>query len=190
MAQDFKSDLRIGVFDIEATDLDAQYGYMVCVSILEPLDDIGKGYKIHTLRIDDPRNPDKNSDKWLVKEVVKLLNSFDVLIGWNSSQYDIPFINTRAWKHRLTPPKRNFRRDLLFFIRANGRLQSNRLKAWDEFLMGQANKTRITPKYKYGCIRGEKWAINFYVDHCERDVVATFRIYKRFMPLLGKLRKA
>jgi uncharacterized protein YprB with RNaseH-like and TPR domain len=180
--------LRVGIFDIETTGLRADYGYMLCICVKEVLKG-GLNGKIHTLRIDDLRNPDPKSDKWLIKETVKLLNSFDLLIGWNTSGFDFPFINSRAMKYRILPPQRNFRHDLLFVARGIGQLRSNRLVVWDEFLNGHALKTVTSPKTHIDSIRGVREAINFIVDHCERDVISTEKIYKRFIPLLGKLKR-
>ena len=184
---DLDKGLRVGVFDIETTNLKADYGYMLCICVNELFAD--GSHCIHTLRIDDPRNPDKGNDKWLIRETVKLLNKFDLLVGWNTSGFDFKFVNSRAMKFRILPPARKFRRDLLFISRGNLQLRNNRLLTVDEFLNGKALKTFTTPKIHVASIRGEKWALDFIVKHCELDVISTEKVYKRFMPILGKLRK-
>lgn len=182
---DFKRGLKVGVWDIETTGLNADYGYVLCVCVL----DVGTG-RIHTIRIDDPRNPDKNSDKWVIKEAIKLLDSFDLLVGWYTARFDWLFINSRALKHRLKLPQRNLRRDLWFTSRNQLKIRSNRLAVVAEFLFGKSIKNAITPDMWNGAIRGDKKALNYVVKHCHLDLHETLRVYKAFMPLLNKrLRK-
>lgn len=182
---DFHKGLRLGVWDIETTGLNADYGYILCVCVLEPA--TGKTY---TVRIDDPRNPDKGSDKWVVQEAIKLLNSFQLLTGWYTTRFDWIFLNSRAIKHNLRPPDVNFRRDLWFTSRNRLKIRSNRLAVVGEFLFGKTVKNAITPDMWNGAIRGEKKALDYVVNHCELDLKETLRVYKRLLPLIPKrLRK-
>jgi len=185
---DLDKELRIGILDIETTGLQADFGYMLAACVKEVKKDDLSG-PVHILRIDDKRNSDVTSDKWLIRELIKLMNSFDLIITWNGSRFDIPFINSRALKFRMKPPLRKFRRDLYFVARANGRLRSNRLAVWDEFLHGKALKTPVTPSIWNKAIRGDKDALDFITDHCVRDVISTEKVYKKLIPLLGKLKR-
>lgn len=184
-----RNDLKIATWDIETLDLSAEWAYVVCASVKEcnPKNLSGR---IYTFRIDD-YDYKKDQDKGLVKDLINCLNTFDLTAGWFSSRFDTPFINTRALKHGLMPPLKKFRRDLCLCARGFGKLNSNRLANWDRWLFGKATKTSLTLSAKLGAIRGEKWAIDYYVDHCEKDVFSTERIYKKFANanLLGKLRK-
>jgi len=183
---DFQRGLKkIGILDIESTGLRFDFGYILCVCIKEVNEHNMKG-KTHTIRIDDPRNPDKFSDKWVIEEVIKLMNKFDLLIGWNSSQFDFKGINSRAIKHKLKPPIKQYRRDILYVARANFRIRNNRLATWDEFLFGKNSKTAVNPDIWFRAMRNEKKALNFIVDHCVIDVRETEKVYKRFIPFLGK----
>lgn len=187
--KDLKRGLRIGIIDIESTGLRADYGYCLCVCIKEVLPGSLEG-KTHTIRIDDPRNPNPNSDRWVIKETFKLMNQFDLLVGWYSSQFDFPFLNARAIKYRMKPAKKQYRRDLKFVASSNFKIRNNRLATWDEFLFGKNSKTRITPDFFNGAIRGEKKALDYVVKHCEIDVRETERVYKAMLPFMGeKLKK-
>lgn len=182
---DFHKGLRIGVWDIETTGLNADYGYVLCVCVLDPATK-----KIYTVRIDDPKNPDPTSDKWVVQEAIKLMDSFDLLVGWYTCRFDFPFINSRAAKHKLKFPDRNFRRDLWFTSRGQLKLRSNRLAVVEQFLFGKTTKNAITPEIWNGAIRGTKKALDYVVHHCHLDLGATLRVYKRFIPLISRrLRK-
>lgn len=181
---EMKQGLNPVVLDIETTDLNAYFGYIVCVCL--------KPYKgpITTLRIDDPRNPDKNSDKWLIKELVKEMNKYDVAVTWNGIMFDRKFINARAMIHRIKLPNKLVNRDLCNFARAKFRMPNNRLATWNTIMDGTTGKTITTPKVKYAAIRGEKWAIDFIVHHCKLDVQRTEKRYIQFLPYLNdKIKK-
>ena len=175
--------IKIGIFDIETTGLEAYFDIVICASIIDV-----KG-KIKTFKINDYLYPSTLEDYGLTKTIVEELDKYDLLIGWYSSGFDFKFLNTRALIHNLKPPDRNYRRDLCFISRANLQLRNNKLATINQSIFGKSHKTFLRPEIRRAAIRGEKWAIDFYVDHCEWDVRDTLRTYKKFMPLLGKLKK-
>lgn len=181
--------IRIAIVDIEATELKADRGHLLCVSIKEVLPNSLKG-KVVTIRIDDKRNKaGVFNDKWVVQEAIKECDKYDLLVGWYSSRYDFPFINTRAQKYHTKELDKEFRRDLCLSARGKYCLTSNRLANWGKFLFGKSGKTFLDFDIWKAADRGDKKAIAYICDHCEADVIETERIYKRFMPGLGKLRK-
>lgn len=182
---EIKQGLKIVTFDIESTDLDAYFGQIVCCTF-KPF-----GKKPFTLRIDDPRNKNPKSDKWLVKEIINTLKQYDVCVGWNSQMFDKRFINTRAI---LNGMKEGFpaikHRDLCLFSRSKFRVMGNSLKMWSTRLRGYSDKTVTTPEIKRALIRLEKGALNFTVRHCVIDVMETELNYITFLPFLNpKLEK-
>lgn len=184
--------LKVGVLDIESTDLCTDvddHGYILCACIKTVNADDMNG-PIWKTRIDDKRNTGGLfNDKFVVRELVKKMNSFDLILTWYGSIFDIPMINTRALRHRLLPPVRNFRRDLCFVSRGSLKLTNNRLATVDEFLNGKAMKTRLKRRIWDNAFRGDRKAIAYIVDHCDKDVIGTEKNYKRMMPLLGELRR-
>ncbi len=189
MNNDFKKGLKIGTFDIETTALEAQHGYMLCACIKEVNENNLKG-KTWTYRIDDYADGRANhSDKHLVKDVIAKLDEFDCIVGWYSSQFDWPFLYTRAFKHNLQLPKKDYRRDLCLSARGFGKLRNNKLANWERYIFGETNKTFLDFQTWIEAIRGDKKSIDYIVHHCEMDVLSTERLYKRFMPILGKLRR-
>jgi len=196
---DFDKCHKIGILDIEASALDAQYGYLLaaCIKTVNKDNLLGPTYSV---RIDDPRNPIKQNkplslsqiiaqDKWVVESLVTEMNKYDLLMTWYGSSYDFPFINTRALKHNILPPNKNYRRDLYYCARGFGRLKSNKLVSWGSFLFGKSGKTFLNWSVWIGAMRGHRWALNYIEAHCKADVLETEKIYKRFIPLLGKLRR-
>jgi len=176
---------KIGILDIETTGLRADFGFMICVCIKTVRENNLSG-PILTLRIDDPRNPDPKSDKWLIRELVKQMNTYDLLLGWFSSQFDFKFINSRILVHGLRPPIIQHRRDLIYIARAKFKFRNNRLVTWSELVSGTNQKTKLTPKFHVGSVRGDRRAINYIVHHCKIDVMETEKVYKVLIPYMGK----
>ena len=179
---------KICILDIETSALDAQYGYMIsaCVKTVNENNLQGETWSV---RIDDKCNPDKLSDEWVVKQLIKKMDEHDLVITWYGSRFDIPFINTRAMYHKLKVPRKEFRRDLCFVARGIGKLKNNRLATWGKFLFGKSGKTFLDYSIWLSAMRNERKAIDYIVYHCQKDVLETEKIYKRFIPLLGKLRR-
>lgn len=184
------------IVDIEATALKADRGRVLCVSIkpVTPPQARRKGLAKHwkpvTFRIDDPRNKGgRFNDKWVIEQTVRELDSYDLVVGWYSSRYDIPMLNTRAIKHGLKPPARNFRRDLLFNARGSLNLSSNRLANVGRYLYGSSGKSFLDWDIWDRASRGDRKALDYIVEHCEKDVIETEKIYMDFLPILGRLRR-
>ena len=180
---DFKRGLKIGVWDIETSGLEAYFDRLICACIIEP------DKTLKTFRIDQTKNW-KESDKDLTKVLIEELNKYDLLVGWYTSGFDFRFINTRALIHNLKPPIKNYRRDLCFVSRGNLQLRNNKLATVNLSLFGNSSKTYLKPNIRWAAMTGKKWAIDFYVNHCRKDVLDTLRTYKRMLPLLSaKLRR-
>ena len=176
--------LKVAMFDIETNGLRGDYGKIVATSV-KPLDKTAKVF-----RIDDVGNKDMFSDKWVVRETIKELNKFDVLVTWYGSRFDFPFINTRALRNRLLPPVKNYRRDLWITCRFNFKLARNSLEHAHRFFFGYSNKTHTTPDMWDKILRGDKRALHWVEAHVRVDVKETEDLYKLFAPLYPKkLRK-
>src|SRR5580692_1415980 len=78
-------------WDIEATNLDADMGIMLCSSVKD------LGGKVITFRLDQSPGYKREpwNDKWLAVQTRELLSKYMVILGWNHVGYDLPFLNTR-----------------------------------------------------------------------------------------------
>jgi uncharacterized protein YprB with RNaseH-like and TPR domain len=188
LQQDRSGPIKIGILDIETSNLQADIGYIMAVCVKEVNPNNLKG-RTYTIRIDDKRNPDPFCDKWVIEQLVQLMNEFDLIITWYGSCFDIPFINSRALFHKIMPPVKNFRRDLCFVARGIGKLRNNKLVTWGNFLFGKSGKTSLQFDVWLRAMRGDKQALDYIVLHCQKDVLETEKINKKFIPLLGKLKK-
>lgn len=191
MADDLDKGLKVGVLDIESTNLKADWGYILCACIKEVNKNNLNG-PILTYRVDDYTGFAKGgaTDEQLVKDLVKGMDSFDIILTWYGSRFDIPFINGRcALQPNPRYPRREFRRDLCFSSRANYALTRHSLENVERFMFGKTEKTRTDFDIWLRGMRGDTKALDYLVDHCEKDVRGTERVYKKMLPLLGKLRR-
>ena len=88
--------LRIGYLDIEATNLNANFGYMISWYIKKE----GKNeYDFSVIKKSEINNYD--FDKRLTKELLAAMRNYDVLYTHYGAdrRFDIPFIRTRAYAH-------------------------------------------------------------------------------------------
>lgn len=176
--------LRIGCLDGEMSNLQADYGILLCLCIQEDGVD-----KTHTLRLDD--SPDYKRRPWddshLCRQVYDLISQFDILFTWNGSRFDIPFINTRLVQAGLPPLPKKLHKDLLYTSRFKLRLASNRLDAVQDFFGLPTEKSRITPAYWTKALTGDREAMDYIVDHCERDVKVTMQVLEKLKPFVSAI---
>jgi len=157
--------LREGYFDIEATGLKANFDIMLCYSI-KPRGEKG----IITRSILDYEWSMKG-EKALVRQLIKDIKRFDMLVTYNGTYYDIPFIRSRALRHGLKPPEymELYHRDLYFV--AKSRLSAHRKNLGTVApLVGVRGKTDIDPKNWEAAVFGDKRAIREIIRHNIGDV--------------------
>ena len=82
---------KIGYIDIETHNLKANFGIMLSYAIKERGTD-----KIYCDTITKKDIDKKTLDKRLVKKCIADMKRFDVVMGYYSTKFDIPFIRSRA----------------------------------------------------------------------------------------------
>lgn len=186
---DFDIAKRVGILDIETVGFDAKWDYILCACVKQVNKDNSRG-PVETVSILDVKNTHGLfNDKWVVDQTTKMCDKYDLLIGWNSSRFDFPFINTRALIHKQPIPKREFRRDIMFNSRGSLRFKSNSLKNVGEGLFGVSGKKYLDWGYWVRAKQGHVASIKAIVEHCIADVAETEKVYKTMTPLFGKLRR-
>lgn len=169
---------RIGHFDIEASNLDADYGIMLSYAIKEHGTD--KIYK-DVITKKDINSP--GLDKRIVQNCIKDIQKFDRIVGFYSTKFDIPFIRTRALIHNLDFPKFKsiLHTDMYYYAKHRLKLSSNRLENVCRNLMGDSNKTRIDSKYWVKALRGDKKSLDYILDHNIKDVIDLERVFNKLI---------
>ncbi len=167
-------------FDIETTNLNANYGYILCMAWKH----VGES-KVHCVRIDQTESFEKDptSDKLVVKAAAEALKDSDVVYGWYSSRFDWPFIQSRLLTHGLPamPPTAHI--DLWRTAKYQMKLNSNRLASVSEFL-GLEEKTPIRSREWIRAMAGHQKSINYVVAHCKQDIVVLEQAYLKMRPLI------
>ena len=159
--------LKQAIWDLECSNLKANFGVIICAGIKpvgeEPIV-LYKGRK-------------GSNDRELVKDTVALLEDFDVLIGYYSLGFDLKFLNTRLMKYKMAPLEPKFHIDLYRVIKKWAALHSRRLEAVCRHL-GIVGKTALDPDvWMKAALDMDKKSIANIVDHCYQDTILTEKLY-------------
>ena len=158
---------NIGFFDIETTNLKADFGIILCYAIKPMGSD-----KILQRTITKAELSKGILDREVVKQCIIDMQKFDRLIGFYSKMFDAPFIRTRAVAMGIPfPPFGSLiHDDVYFMVRNRFKLSSNRLENAARVLCGSTEKNRIESKYWIGALQGNKESLAYISDHNRRDV--------------------
>jgi len=174
---------RVGFLDIETTDLNADYGIVVCYCIKDASSD--KIYESH-LTIEDikkysskQRDVEPKEDRRVLQNLVKDMGNFDRLVLHYGCGFDIPFIRTRSVICRVEFPIHGLyvMSDTWVMLKKKFKLSRNSLENGCRKLVGTTQKDHLSMSIKHGALRGEMWAINDMIVHCRKDVLDTELLY-------------
>jgi uncharacterized protein YprB with RNaseH-like and TPR domain len=178
--------MRIGIFDLECSNLNADFGIILCCSIKT----YGKD-KITTFRAD--RYPewkkDRTNDIPIMRDVLASLDDFDILIAHNGQYFDKGWVNAKAIKYRMNPriAHKKFI-DPCQIARRKLKIHSNSLRSLISFLGIKEQKTEVNQElWMRATLNGDKKAMDYIVDHCEKDVLALEEVYDRMRQLINKI---
>jgi uncharacterized protein YprB with RNaseH-like and TPR domain len=175
--------LRILAWDIEASNLNADFGIVLCVGFK----DVGKG-KPEVYDILDYQGKDGDlirAERRLLVAVSKRLLDSDVWLTHYGTWYDIPFINSRLLYHRLPVLPPNYSHIETWKIARNRlKLRNNRLITISEFLGTEDEKNAIKPEQWLRALGGHHPSMAYIVEHCRRDVLVLEEAYTRLRPLV------
>jgi len=175
---------RIGFLDIEAEDLVADYGIMFSYYI--KVAGKNKFYTDHLTPADFKRysfrgNGVSVEDTRIVRSLVGDLKNFDRVITHFGSIYDLSFVRTRAVICGVEFPGYGelYQTDTWRILRSKFKLRRNTLENGSLKLTGKTNKNHLSLNMKHGVLRGEKWAMDYCLDHNKKDVIDTERLYNK-----------
>lgn len=173
------------VLDIETTHFKGNFGHLLMWAAKWVGND-----DIYTARIDDHPSYGTTpksymNDKWMVQELIELMNSAKAIIYHYGERFDLPFVNTRSLYWNLMPPAHPTSIDTWKHARSNLAMTSNRLGTLAEFLN--------PPDQRKGGLDISQWSIASHghrptLDAMLRynieDIIATEGVYKRLRPLI------
>ena len=175
---------RVLYYDIECTDLDADFGNMIAF-----------GYKwageseAHVLSLLET-NPlcgecgrvDAVSDKPLVAAAWDVLAQADMWVTYFGKGFDLKFLNTRILDAGLSPLPPTPHVDLYFTAKHHLKLSSNRLANVQDFLNLPTAKTPLTKRVWRQAQAGHVPSIRYIITHCEKDVLVLEEAYEKLKP--------
>ncbi len=168
---------RVGFLDIEASNLDADFGIMLSWCIKDGT----SGETIHdVITLEDIQKAKAGcEDKRITKSIIKSMLGFDRIVGYYSSRFDIPYIRTRAMATGVKFPDFGTLNhlDLYYAVRYKFKLSRNSQENACRVLLGKTDKTRIEAKYWRGAARGDKSALRHVLDHNKKDVLDLEKLY-------------
>jgi uncharacterized protein YprB with RNaseH-like and TPR domain len=171
-------------WDLECSDLSGMIGRILCSSF-KPLDG-----DVYTLRGDRKpyRNGDIADDSALAISIRDELEKYDILVTWNGKLFDAKFLAARLFKAGARPRRKQIHVDGMWIVRSNFRM-SSKLDNVQKFLDLPQAKSPITWDDWARAGAWNKQAMDYVVDHCERDVEVLEGVYKRLQPYVSRLVK-
>lgn len=166
--------MKVIFFDLEATDLSASWGRILCGSFVEL-----KGTKPYTLRADDPiyKGRNKIDDSKLAKAIKEEIENADIVVGWNSILYDVALLNARLGvaglpKVMLGEKHASMHIDLMYYAGGQSmKIGSKKLDNVAKFFKVPNQKTALDGETWQLAGTGDVDALNLVVEHCEADVL-------------------
>ena len=178
-----KQALKLLAYDIEASNLNADFGIVLCVGFK------WVGAPARTTQVLNILDyPGKNlieKEKHLLVAVSEAFNTAEAVLGHFSTYYDLPFLNTRLLYHRLPVlPPQVAQVDTWKVARYRLKLRNNRLKTISEFLGTREEKNAIKPEQWILALGGHRPSMAYIVEHCRLDVIVLEEAYHRLLPLV------
>ena len=179
------ADPQIVAWDIEASNLNADFGVILCVGFKEV-----EGRRPWVLSIIDYMGEDGDlirAEKRLLKDVSKDLMKYPVWLTHygGPGRYDLPFVNSRLIYHNLQPLPVNYPMiDTWKISRNHLKLRNNRLVTIQQFLKLHDSKNAIQPEQWLRALSGHVPSMRYIVNHCRRDVLVLEQTYLRIRPLV------
>lgn len=168
---------RVGFIDIEATSLNASFGYMLCYCLLPENGPI----VARSITPSDVRG--YTFDKKLIAQFVKDIEPYDRLVGYYSKdyRYDIPFLRTRAllWGVDFPLYKEKCFSDCYDLVKKKMKLHRSRLETACEFLGIPSKGHRLNPQVWQRAQAGDKESLDYVMTHCKEDVKSLRTLWNR-----------
>jgi len=164
--------MRACSFDLETTNLNANFGIILC-GVVKPFPSVrGQITKPIIFRGDDyPQWKYKRSNDFPVcQDIYNELMDYDIWIAHNGVRFDVPFLRTRLIKRKilLAQPKII---DPVRLARRFLKLGYNSLEAVGHHL-GYSGKTKVDGQYwNRAALDGCRKSMDYIVEHCIADTI-------------------
>ena len=168
------SQITCAVFDLETTNLNADFGVVLC-GVIKPAggeSKVFRGDKISPTKWKNKRSDDSETVKAIVDELCK----YDIWIAHNGDRFDVPYLRTRLAKWKLPPLPTTKLLDPVYLARNKLKMSYNSLEKIAEFL-GVCSKTEVSSDmWLRASLDGDIQAMNYIVTHCLEDVITLEKV--------------
>jgi uncharacterized protein YprB with RNaseH-like and TPR domain len=172
---------KILLWDIEATNLNANFGYILCIGWQ------WLGQKtVHVKSLMDfPEVWDKDhTDDSAVLDMFsqEVMDKADMQVHWYGSRFDEPYVNTRLMYHDryIMPPVPHY--DGWRAARYKMKFNSNRLATVAAYF-GVNTKSAVTGREWIRAMAGYRDGMKYVVDHCREDIHTLRNVYEKIRML-------
>lgn len=181
--------MKIGIFDLETSGLNAESSILLCCSV-KPYQADYKG-KVITLSANEfpSWKKDRTDQKDFIQAVCDELEEYDILVAHNGEYFDKRFLNSKCLQYGLKPILR-FKKlvDPVLIARRHLNLSRNSLTSLIDFLKVPERKTPI--KFSYwmrAAMMGDEKCLEQIAIHCHFDVVTLEKVYDRMRKLIDRI---
>jgi uncharacterized protein YprB with RNaseH-like and TPR domain len=175
--------MKICFFDIETSDLRADKGFMLSWAVLPY-----KSTKPVVSTLMEEPNSLEGIDKELVTALADVLEDYDMVCGWNSKMFDLPFVNSRLSLYGWPPLKPQFHLDLMYY--ATGifqRIGSRSLEAVADFYGIKPKKDHLEWSVWQKASLGDEEALAKVKAHNVKDVQILAKLYEKLLPFVRNI---
>ncbi|RPI86180.1 MAG: hypothetical protein EHM34_00350 [Nitrosopumilales archaeon] len=172
-----KIELKIGYFDIESGGLNANFDYMLTWCIKT-----GGKEEYKEGVITQGEILEYSFDKGIIKELIKALKEYDVIVTYYGTKFDIPFIRTRAMTHKLKFLSFGAvqHKDVYYMVKGRMRLGRSSLDSACAAL-GIKGKNHIKGNFWMRAKVGDPTALAYVLDHNRKDCQILEKLHLRIL---------
>ena len=169
---------QIGFFDIEVTNLDADFGFMLSYAIKEHNSD-----NLIVNQITKKEIQSFKFDKRLVSDCIRDLKKFDRIVTYYGTGFDIPYVRAKALHYNQDFPLYGelLHDDLYYIIKSKFIISRRSLKNACEYLLNDTNKTFIDKEKCMKASVGDEKSLAYIVEHNIYDVIDTEALYNKII---------
>lgn len=168
---------KIAFVDIETSNLHADFGIILSYAIKE------LGGKAWGRVITPSELASKKQDKRIVKECIKDIKKFDKIVTYYGTNFDVPYIRTRAMLWGLDFPlyKEVKHTDVFYWAKSKLCLHRKRLQTVCDFLGIPAKTHPMEPNMWTAALTGNRKSLKYIFVHNIEDVISLEEVYKRLI---------
>lgn len=174
--------MRIAYWDIETSDLNAEFGRLLCASVLSLPSEKLVSIRQDTL-VKRKLATSMADDRALAVTLRDMLETHHVTSGWFSKGFDISFLNTRLVAHGERLLHSHLHLDGIWYTKGwrGIRAKSASLKSVAAFFGLEEAKMEVDAQTWIAARAGEKKAMDIAVQRCESDVRLTRQVTERLL---------